>query len=109
MSGQAVVKSMAAGWLASPRYTRTFDPAAMEDAAAVDRIDPLRSFRDQFLLPRGVIYLDGNSLGPLPRATPERGSPRSCNANGACRSVRAWSGYGWIDMARRSWETRSAV
>jgi kynureninase len=32
-----------------------------------DRQDPLAVLREEFDLPEGVIYLDGNSLGALPR------------------------------------------
>ncbi len=72
----------------------------MEDAAELDRSDPLRSFRDRFLLPEGVIYLDGNSLGPLPRATPER-IAEVIGQEWGVSLIRAWNEHGWIDMARR--------
>jgi kynureninase len=38
----------------------------------LDRDDPLATVRERFLLPEGVVYLAGNSLGALPRAVPGR-------------------------------------
>jgi kynureninase len=44
-----------------------------DDAAALDAVDPLASFRDRFFIPDpSVVYLDGNSLGMPPKRTIER-------------------------------------
>ncbi len=42
------------------------------DCEHLDAQDPLAALRDQFALPAHKIYLDGNSLGVLPRATAQR-------------------------------------
>jgi kynureninase len=42
-----------------------------EDAAELDRTDPIAWLRDEFVIEDDVIYLDGNSLGRLPRRTAE--------------------------------------
>lgn len=40
-----------------------------QDCDVLDQEDPLRELKHQFDLPAGTIYLDGNSLGVLPRET----------------------------------------
>jgi kynureninase len=44
----------------------------LADIEALDRADPLARFRDRFSIPEGVIYLDGNSLGAMPRTVAAR-------------------------------------
>jgi kynureninase len=68
-----------------------------QDCAALDAADPLGAFRDEFVLPEGVVYLDGNSLGPLPKAT-------AAHVANAVRDewggglIRSWNDAGWIDL-----------
>jgi kynureninase len=69
-------------------------------AQAQDAADPLLRLRDLFDLPPGVIYLDGNSLGVLPRATPARVAEVVRNEWGQ-GLIRSWNAAGWIDMPQR--------
>ena len=43
-----------------------------EQAQELDAADPLREFRERFAIDDELVYLDGNSLGRLPRATVDR-------------------------------------
>ncbi|WP_114953367.1 kynureninase [Sphingosinicella terrae] len=70
------------------------------EAVAADAADPLRSLRERFLLPEGIIYLDGNSLGPLPRAAPPRQQEVIAEQWGKSL-IRSWNEHGWIDAPQR--------
>lgn len=73
---------------------------ARADLLALDAADPLAPAREQFTLPDGIIYLDGNSLGALPRATPKRLAEAALNEWGR-DLIRSWNAHGWIDLPRR--------
>ncbi|MGP3912779.1 kynureninase [Nonomuraea sp. 10N515B] len=61
---------------------------------ALDAGDPLRAFRDEFVLPEGVVYLVGNSLGALPRRTAER-VRRAVEDEWGGHLVGGWNHDGW--------------
>ncbi len=71
-----------------------------EDCAALDRRDPLARYRDHFLLPEGIRYLDGNSLGALPKAAPETLSTVLREEWGV-GLIRSWTRAGWIAAPER--------
>ena len=71
-----------------------------DDALALDAADPLAPLREQFELPPGVIYLDGNSLGVLPRATAARVAAVVQQEWGQ-GLIRSWNAAGWITLPQR--------
>jgi kynureninase len=72
----------------------------LDEARALDAADPLRAFRDRFALPDGVIYLDGNSLGALPKAAVER-QRAVVEEEWGSELIRSWNTRGWIDSPQR--------
>lgn len=71
-----------------------------EQAEALDAQDPLAALRDLFDLPDGTVYLDGNSLGALPRATPGRVQQVVTQEWGR-DLIGSWNSAGWIDLPHR--------
>jgi len=65
--------------------------------AARDASDPLRHKRDAFVLPEGVIYLDGNSLGPLPKAS-RQALQAAVEQEWGAGLIRSWNAAQWIDL-----------
>jgi kynureninase len=71
-----------------------------QDCLARDAADPLRELRDLFDLPEGTIYLDGNSLGVMPRATPQRVAQVVQDEWGR-DLIKSWNTAGWIHLPQR--------
>jgi kynureninase len=65
-----------------------------------DAQDPLAALRDQFDLPAGVIYLDGNSLGARPKASLTRAQQVIAQEWGH-DLIRSWNSAGWFELPRR--------
>ncbi|MBB3214164.1 kynureninase [Herbaspirillum sp. Sphag1AN] len=71
-----------------------------QDCITLDERDPLAGCRDQFTLPEGEIYLDGNSLGAMPRHLPAR-IQEVVSKEWAQGLIRSWNDAGWIDLPKR--------
>jgi kynureninase len=65
--------------------------------AGLDAADTLAHARARFRLPDGLVYLDGNSLGPLPAALPER-LMQTVEGEWGEGLIRSWNDAGWIDL-----------
>ncbi len=76
------------------------DTILAPDVAALDAADPLAHFRARFHLREGLIYLDGNSLGALPRATGDRLAEVVANEWGE-GLITSWLGAEWSTAPRR--------
>ena len=72
----------------------------LQDCRTRDAQDPLRSLRDHFALPPGVIYLDGNSLGVLPKAAPARIADVVQREWGT-DLIKSWNTARWFDLPQR--------
>ena len=70
------------------------------DCEQLDRDDALAPLRDGFDLPATLTYLDGNSLGALPRATAARVQDTVQRAWGQ-DLIKSWNSAGWMDLPQR--------
>jgi len=75
----------------------------LDEARALDAADPLRAMRDRFVLGDGLIYLDGNSLGALPKAT-SAGLTDVVERQWGGDLITSWNRHRWID-----WPTQIAA
>jgi kynureninase len=72
----------------------------LQDCQQRDAADPLHSLRDLFFIPVGVIYLDGNSLGIMPKAAAARAAEVVTQEWGQ-GLIRSWNTAGWFNLPQR--------
>ncbi len=71
-----------------------------EACVAADRLDPLAPLKARFDLPPGVLYMDGNSLGVMPRAAAARAAEVITREWGT-GLIRSWNTAGWFELPSR--------
>ncbi len=76
-------------------------PLTRDDCAALDAGDALAPFADEFEPPpAGTIFLDGNSMGAMPKAAPER-ALRALRDEWSAMRRHAWTLADWLDAPQR--------
>jgi kynureninase len=76
------------------------NPVSRDACVARDASDPIGALRDRFVIPEGVIYLDGNSLGPMPRAAAGT-LGRTIEQEWGQDLIKSWNSAGWFEMPLR--------
>ena len=75
-------------------------PLSYEDCQAMDRQDPLRGLKGMYQLPEGLVYLDGNSLGALPKTAQSRVT-QAIQHEWGNELIRSWNSSGWFELPRK--------
>jgi len=73
------------------------NPITRADCEALDQQDSLAQFRDEFAIPEGTIYLDGNSLGIKPKAALARAT-EVVEQEWGTDLIKSWNKAGWWDL-----------
>jgi kynureninase len=72
----------------------------LSSAQSLDQSDPLASLKERFVLPEGVIYLDGNSLGALPKGVAAR-VQLAIEKEWGVGLIRSWNDANWYPAPLR--------
>ena len=83
-----------------PKMTGFAPLTSREDCLRADAADTLAPFRERFSLPEGIIYLDGNSLGALPKAAAERARD-VIEREWGTDLIASWNTNDWFDLPVR--------
>ena len=70
-----------------------------EECQHCDMQDPFRQHRERFVVPSGMIYLDGNSLGLMPRSVPKR-IEQAMHQEWAQDLITSWNVHGWFQLPK---------
>lgn len=76
------------------------DPITRESLSEMDAADPLAAFRERFVLPGDLVYMNGNSLGPLTSNARDRMSAAVADEWGT-QLIRGWNTAGWYEIPWR--------
>ena len=71
-----------------------------DDLKHLDEKDPLRQIKQRFLIPDGVYYMNGNSLGPLSTDAKTR-MDKAVSEEWGHELIKGWNTAGWYDMPKR--------
>ncbi len=78
------------------------------DCATLDEVDTLKSYRQRFVLPNNVIYLDGNSLGPMPTGV-QSAVKMHMDIGWGVDLISSWNKHKWFELPHTIGDKISAL